>query len=56
VDDRHIRPSEVYNLRGNPGKAKKLLGWEAKTRFKDLVRIMVEAEIDALKEPRRAGS
>ena len=55
VDDRNIRPSEVYNLRGNPAKAKKLLGWEAKTRFKDLVRIMVESEIDALKGTRRSA-
>lgn len=54
VDEKHIRPSEVYNLRGDAKKAKRLLGWEAKTRFKDLVRIMVEAEIKALETGRPA--
>jgi GDPmannose 4,6-dehydratase len=54
MDDRHLRPSEVYNLRGDPGKAKRILGWEAKTRFKDLVRIMVEAEIASLENARPA--
>jgi GDPmannose 4,6-dehydratase len=53
LDDRNIRPSEVYNLRGDARKAKRILGWEAKTRFKDLVRIMVEAEIKSLEDGRR---
>lgn len=52
IDDKNIRPSEVYNLRGDAGKAKRMLGWEAKTRFKDLVRIMVEAELAALEDAR----
>ena len=47
TDERYVRPSEVYNLRGDASKAKRLLGWEAKTRFKDLVKIMVEAELAA---------
>lgn len=54
VEEKHIRPSEVYNLRGDAKKAKRLLGWEAKTRFKDLVRIMVDSEIKALEEGRPA--
>ena len=54
MDDKNLRPSEVYNLRGDPSKAKRILGWEAKTRFKDLVRIMVEAEIKAVEETRPA--
>jgi len=45
----------VYNLRGDASKAKRILGWEAKTRFKDLVRKMVEAEIRALEEARPAS-
>jgi len=45
VDEKNLRPSEVYNLRGDASKAKRLLGWEPKVRFKDLVRLMVEAEL-----------
>jgi len=52
IDEKNIRPSEVYNLRGDAGKAKRTLGWEAKTRFKDLARIMVEADIRSLEEVR----
>lgn len=54
IDEKNIRPSEVYNLRGDASKAKRLLGWQAKTRFKDIVRIMVEADIQALEEARPA--
>jgi len=48
VDEKHLRPAEVYNLRGDASKAKRLLGWEPKVRFKDLVQVMVQAELDAL--------
>src|SRR5437016_3574865 len=54
MDDKNLRPSEVYNLRGDASKAKRILGWETKTRFKDLVRTMVEAEIRALQQVRPA--
>ena len=50
MDEKRFRPAEVFNLRGDASKAKRLLGWEAKTRFKDLVRIMVEADVRRLKE------
>ena len=53
TDERYVRPSEVYNLRGDASKAKRLLGWEAKTRFKGLVKIMVEAELAAAGLPPR---
>ncbi len=45
TDPKLNRPAEVYNLRGDASKAKRELGWEPKTRFKELVRIMVEADI-----------
>ncbi len=48
VEQRHFRPAEVYNLRGDASKAKELLGWEAKVRFQELVKIMVEADIKRL--------
>ena len=47
-DVRYERPAEVELLIGDPGKAKAKLGWEPKTKFKDLVRIMVDADIAML--------
>lgn len=44
-DDNYVRPSEVFNLRGDASKARSVLGWEPRVRFKELVRIMVEAEL-----------
>lgn len=46
-DARYLRPTEVDNLIADSRKAKEKLGWEAKTTFKDLVRIMVEADCKA---------
>ena len=40
----YYRPSDVSSLKGNPNKAKKKLGWYPKTKFKDLVKIMVDAD------------
>ncbi|MFA6354710.1 MAG: GDP-mannose 4,6-dehydratase [Candidatus Paceibacterota bacterium] len=45
IDPRYFRPTEVDNLIADPKKAKEKLGWEAKTKFKDLVKIMVDADI-----------
>ncbi|MGI0070530.1 MAG: GDP-mannose 4,6-dehydratase [Thermoplasmata archaeon] len=45
TDTKFTRPSEVHNLRGDASKAARELGWAAQTKFKDLVRIMVEAEL-----------
>jgi GDPmannose 4,6-dehydratase len=47
-DPRYERPAEVDLLVGDPAKAKKVLDWEAKVRFKDLVRIMVDADMELL--------
>jgi GDPmannose 4,6-dehydratase len=44
VDPRYYRPTEVDILLGDANKAKKMLGWESKTKFKDLIRLMVDAE------------
>ena len=44
IDPRYYRPTEVDLLLGDYSKAKKLLGWEPKTTFKELVKIMVEAD------------
>ena len=47
-DPRYERPAEVDLLLGDPSKAKKILGWEPKVRFHELVRIMVDADVDLL--------
>jgi GDPmannose 4,6-dehydratase len=44
-DDRYERPAEVDLLIGDPAKAKKQLGWEPKVKFKELVTIMVDADL-----------
>jgi len=49
VDKRFIRPTETGPLVGDPSKAKKVLGWEPKTKFKDLVKMMVDANVARLK-------
>lgn len=48
IDPRYLRPAEVEILIGDPTKAKEKLGWEAKIKFKDLVKIMVDADLRAL--------
>ncbi|TLZ43852.1 MAG: GDP-mannose 4,6-dehydratase [Methanobacteriota archaeon] len=53
IDEKNFRPSEIYNLRGDPGKAKRVLGWQAKTTFKELAKIMVEADIENLEGSRK---
>ena len=47
-DSRYERPAEVDLLIGDAAKAKKILDWEPKVRFKDLVRIMVDADMELL--------
>ncbi len=47
-DPRYERPSEVDLLVGDYSKAKKALGWEPKTNFRDLVRLMVDADMKLL--------
>jgi GDPmannose 4,6-dehydratase len=49
-DPKYYRPSEVDLLIGDPTKAKRFLEWEAKTRFRDLIRLMVDADIATVKE------
>ena len=48
-DPRYMRPADTDLLVGDPSKARKNLGWVARTSFEELVRIMVEAEIESLK-------
>ncbi len=50
VDSRYFRPTEVETLLGDPSKAKRILGWEAKTPFSELVSEMVVADLEAAKK------
>jgi GDPmannose 4,6-dehydratase len=45
IDPRYYRPTEVDALCGDASKARRVLGWEPKTTFAELVRIMVDAEV-----------
>jgi GDPmannose 4,6-dehydratase len=48
VDPNYYRPTEVDLLIGNPEKANTELGWKAKTKFEDLVHLMVKADLDKI--------
>jgi GDPmannose 4,6-dehydratase len=49
IDKKYYRPTEVEQLLGDATKAKDKLGWESKTSFEKLVKIMVKADLDKVK-------
>ncbi len=49
VNPRFFRPTEVELLLGDPTKAKEKLGWEAKIKFLDLVKLMIKSDYNLLK-------
>jgi len=56
IDSKYYRPAEVDLLVGDASKAKSKLGWAPRTRFKDLVRLMVDADVATLGNERKLGS
>jgi GDPmannose 4,6-dehydratase len=52
VDPGLQRPAEVDHLIGDSGKAKRLLGWEPRTSFEELIRLMVDADLELLSRAR----
>lgn len=48
IDPRYFRPTEVDYLLGDPSKARDALQWEPRIRFKELVRIMVDADLELM--------
>jgi GDPmannose 4,6-dehydratase len=48
IDPRYFRPAEISMLMGNASKAARLLGWKPKVTFRELVRLMVEADCKSL--------
>lgn len=53
IDRKYFRPTEVEFLQGDASKANKILGWRPKVGFKELIKIMVGADIKALEEMRQ---
>jgi GDPmannose 4,6-dehydratase len=50
VDKKYIRPTEVDALIGDPSKATEVLKWEAKTHWKELAELMVDADLQTFKK------
>lgn len=55
-DTRYERPAEVELLIGNADKAKRQLGWEPRVRFKELVKIMVDSDLELAKKEAQIAS
>jgi len=49
VDEKFVRPAEVDLLIGDPSKAKEKLGWEQEVSFEQLVKMMVDSDLERLK-------
>jgi len=49
IDKKYFRPAEVDNLKGNFNKAKRELKWQPKTSFKNLVKMMIESDLENVK-------
>lgn len=56
IDPRYFRPAEVDVLCGDMSRAKKRLNWEPKVHFKELVRMMVDADFDLAKSEAHAAT
>jgi len=52
LDPQFLRPAEVDQLIGDPAKAKRKLGWEPRTSFEELIRLMVDADLELLSRGR----
>jgi GDPmannose 4,6-dehydratase len=50
VDPQYLRPAEVDQLIGDPSKARQKLGWKPEVSFKELVRLMVDADLELVRQ------
>jgi GDPmannose 4,6-dehydratase len=50
IDPRYFRPTEVDILLGDSSKARRVLSWEPKVKFEQLVRLMVDADVQLLQD------
>ncbi len=55
IDPRYFRPVEVSHLQADAQEAKKRLGWEARVKFRQLVRLMVDADLESMGLPPPKG-
>jgi GDPmannose 4,6-dehydratase len=55
VDPRYFRPAEVDDLCADVSKARRVLGWEPKVSFQELVAMMVDSDIAALEQKVKGG-
>lgn len=53
TDPKYLRPSEVNAVVGDASKARRALGWQPRTTFRELVRMMVDSDLAALREGER---
>ncbi|PFN00224.1 GDP-mannose 4,6-dehydratase [Bacillus cereus] len=52
-DPKFLRPAEVDHLLGNPAKAKKTLGWKPEVKFKELITMMVDSDLERQQQQRK---
>ena len=52
IDEKLYRPAEIYELKGNAGKARNKLGWQPTVTFERLIHMMVDAEMESLSQSR----
>jgi GDPmannose 4,6-dehydratase len=55
IDPRYYRPAEVDYLLGDPSKAARVLGWKPRTSFAELVRLMMESDMELARREQRAN-
>jgi GDPmannose 4,6-dehydratase len=56
LDPRYLRPTEVDHLLADASKAERQLGWRPRTTFRELVRLMIEADLELAAREQRAGA
>ncbi|MGD2070512.1 MAG: GDP-mannose 4,6-dehydratase [Gemmatimonadota bacterium] len=52
IDPRYYRPAEVHHLRGDPSRAREKLGWSPRVSFHELVRMMVDHDLELARQER----
>ena len=56
TDPRQLRPSEVDSVVGDSSKARRVLGWRPRVTFRELVRMMVDADLELAKGEAARGA
>jgi GDPmannose 4,6-dehydratase len=56
IDPKYYRPTEVDFLLGDPSKAKQKLGWQGRTTFAELIRMMMASDVQLAEREQRAGA